>query len=64
MDKLISHMCNNSIPEACEVWSRNLLRKTAAQLMTKPIGNARKLRYIAFVLLGRHGYRMLKHIVK
>ena len=60
MDKLITHMLKNKVPEGCKVWSRKLLYKTAAQLLRKPIGKRRKLRYAAYCLLGSRGYCALR----
>lgn len=61
MDKLITHMLRNKVPDGCQGWSRKLLYKTAVRLLTKPIGKARKLRYVAFCLLGKIGYNTLRN---
>lgn len=60
MDKLITHFLNDTIPQGCESRSRKLLYRTAARVLTKPIGTSRKMRYAAFCLLGPRGYRLLK----
>ena len=64
VEKIINHVLADSIPSGCEMWSRKLLRQTTIELMTKPIGRARKLRYAAFSLFGATGYRILRKIVK
>ena len=60
IDKLISHMLHNSIPQGCEVWSRKILQQNVLQIMRASIEKKRKLRYVVFCLLGKRGYQFLR----
>lgn len=59
-DKLMTHILNGKVPPGYEYWSRKLLYRTVVGLLIKPIGMSRKLRYVAFCLLGKRGYRLLR----
>ena len=60
-DKLLAHILSDKVPNGWEEYSRKLLRLTAVQLVRQPLGWSRKLRYAAYLLLGRRGYAFLKN---
>ena len=64
VEKIMSHVLNGEIPHGCARWSKKMLRRTVMELLFKPIGKARKLRYMVFSVLGLKGYRVLHKIVK
>ena len=63
-EKIMKYALANKVPAGCVGWSRKKLRQTFVGLMFQPIGKARKLRYVAFCLLGPNGYRILRKNVK
>ena len=64
IDKIITHMLTDNVPQGYEQWSKQILRQSIIKARKKPIGKSRKIRYLAFYLLGSREYRLLQKIVK
>jgi glycosyltransferase involved in cell wall biosynthesis len=64
IEKIITHMLCGNVPHSCEEWSEKILYRTVLRVMSSPIGAKRRMRYVAFCLLGKRGYRFLKRILQ
>lgn len=62
-EKLIAHISKDKVPQGYEGWSKKLLHKTVAKLLTKPIGMRCKVRYGTFCLIGKNCYRLIKKYI-
>ncbi len=49
IDKIITHMLTDNVPQEYEQWSKQILRQSIIKAKKKPIGKSRKIRYLAFI---------------